>query len=78
MKNYIGIASLILSKKNNPTLDLMNHIIILIKSIDKYKNFPNEKILKDLENFYKKLTEKEFIISSWKRNNKFKKQYKRK
>ena len=59
MKNYIGIASLILSKKNNPTLDLMNHIIILIKSIDKYKNFPNEKILKDLENFYKKLTEKE-------------------
>ena len=53
MKNYVGISTLILSKKNNPTLDLMNDIILSIKSIEQYKNFPYEKIYKDLENYYK-------------------------
>ena len=49
MKNNIAISTLILSKKNNPSLNIMNDIITLIKTIDKYKNIPNEKILKDLE-----------------------------
>ena len=53
MKNYIGISTLILSKKNNPTLDLTNDIILSIKAIEQYKNFPYEKIYKDLENYYK-------------------------
>ena len=53
MKNYIGISNLILSKKNNPTLDLMNDIILSIKAIEQYKNFPYEKIYKDLEKYYK-------------------------
>jgi hypothetical protein len=53
MKNYVGISTLILSKKNNPKLDLMNDIILSIKSIEQYKNFPYEKIYKDLENYYK-------------------------
>ena len=59
MKNHIGIASLILSKKNNITLESMNNIINLIKLIDKYKNFSNEKIFEDLKNYYKTLIEKD-------------------
>ena len=55
MKNNIAISTLILSKKNNPSLNIMNDIITLIKTIDKYKNIPNEKILKDLEVYIQNL-----------------------
>ena len=71
MKNYIGISTLILSKKNNPTLDLMNDIILSIKAIEQYKNFPYEKIYKDLENYYKnKLKKKKRNIEIEKRKEK--------
>ena len=55
MKNNIAISTLILSKKNNPSLNIMNDIITLIKTLDKYKNFPNDKILKDLEVYIQNL-----------------------
>ena len=71
MKNYIGISTLILSKKNNPTLDLTNDIILSIKAIEQYKNFPYEKIYKDLENYYKnKLKKKKRNIEIEKRKEK--------
>ncbi len=81
MKNYIGIASLILSKKNNITLESMNNIINLIKTIDKYKNFSNEKIFEDLKNYYKTLIEKDkkkkeiIIVKKEKRDNVFNRLY---
>ncbi len=81
MKNYIGIASLILSKKNNITLESMNNIINLIKLIDKYKNFSNEKIFEDLKNYYKTLIEKDkkkkeiIIVKKEKRDNVFNRLY---
>ena len=55
MKNNIAISTLILSKKKNPSLNIMNDIITLIKTIDKYKNLPNDKILKDLEVYIQNL-----------------------
>ena len=70
MKNYIGISTLILSKKNNHTLDLTNDIIISIKAIEKYKNFPYEKIYKDLENYYKNKLKKKNLINNIKKKKK--------
>ena len=55
MKENMAISTLVLCKKDNPNLNVLNDIVTLIKSIDKYKNLPNKKILNDLKNYIEDL-----------------------